>query len=489
MTEVTGPAPAGARSVGAWRVFGVRLRHWRRRAGLTQAQVGARVGYDHTAVSKLEHGSRRTPLPLARRLDHLLGAEGDLVAACEEAERAEETERAEAGERTAPAPVAPIPPPAPVRQGPLPGEPVGGALTAMLPPGAVLPRRLPAYGVVCPLHGGDGCAVPALADVAALHTRFCSLGPDTAYRPALDTDTLHALTALLAVCLRADDEQAWPGATAVVERTLHAMLRWMDLPAAPYQQQLAPLAAEYAQSAGSLRLLWGRNGTAMAWLDRSLLWASMAGHTGARVAALGDMSTLARQEGDGASALAYGEAIHGAAAGRLWAGALGDLYQARGHAVRGDTERTLHHIGRARSQADLAGERDEAEAPWLSVASLRLRTESGAAGALRDLAAATGERRLAFRALDAIGTATRLLPPGMRSARMLFLARTADAYVCAGEPVAASAVAGHLLDSTEVHPRTLLGQELRGLHNRLAGRTGDRAEIDDFVRRLAAAVR
>ncbi|MFF5338799.1 helix-turn-helix domain-containing protein [Streptomyces sp. NPDC013181] len=479
MTELTDTAPADARGVQAWRSFGVRLRHWRSRAGLTQAQVGARVGYDHTAISKLEHGSRRTPLPLARRLDHLLGAGGDLVAACEEAA---------AGERTEPA-AAPAPLPDPVGRGPLPGEPAGGALTAMLPPAAVLPRRLPAYGVLCPLHGRAGCAVPELADAAGLHARFCSLGPDASARPALDTDTVHALTALLAVCLRADDEYAWPGATAVVERTLHAMLRWMDLPAAPYQRQLAPLAAEYAQSAGSLRLLWGRRSTAMAWLDRSLVWASMAGHTGARVAALSDMSTLARQEGDDASAVAYGAAIHREAAGRLWAGALSDLAQARGHAVRGDTGRTLHHIGRARAQADRAGERDETEAPWLSVASLRLRTESGVAGALRDLAAVTGRRRFAFRALDAIGTATRLLPPGMRSARMLFLARTADAYVCAGEPVAAAAAAGHLLDTTEVHPATVLGQELRGLHTRLAAPGADRSEIDDLVRRLAVAVR
>ncbi|PZT73637.1 MULTISPECIES: helix-turn-helix domain-containing protein [unclassified Streptomyces] len=478
MTELTDSAPADARGVQAWRSFGVRLRHWRRRAGLTQAQVGARVGYDHTAISKLEHGSRRTPLPLARRLDHLLGAGGDLVTACEEAA---------AGERAEPA--APAPLPDPVRQGPLPGEPAGGALTAMLPPAAVLPRRLPAYGVLCPVHGRADCEVPELADAAALHARFCSLGPDTLARPALDTDTVHALTALLAVCLRADDEHAWPGATAVVERTLHAMLRWMDLPAAPYQRQLAPLAAEYAQSAGSLRLLWGRNGTAMAWLDRSLVWASMAGHTSAHVAALSDMSTLARQEGDDASAVAYGAAIRREAAGRLWAGALSDAAQARGHAVRGDSGRALHHIGLARSQVERAGDRDEAEAPWLSVASLRLRTESVVAGALRDLAAVTGQRRFAFRALDAIGTATRLLPPGMRSARMLFLARTADAYACAGEPVAASAVAGHLLDSTEVHPSSVLGKELRGLHGRLAAPGADRPEIDDFVRRLAAAVR
>ncbi|MDV9198139.1 helix-turn-helix domain-containing protein, partial [Streptomyces sp. Wh19] len=84
MTEGMGPAP-DARTAEAWRAFGTRLRQWRRRAGLTQAQVGARVGYDHTAISKLEHGTRRTPLPLARRLDELMTAGGALLAACEAA--------------------------------------------------------------------------------------------------------------------------------------------------------------------------------------------------------------------------------------------------------------------------------------------------------------------------------------------------------------------------------------------------------------------
>ncbi|THA76892.1 XRE family transcriptional regulator [Streptomyces sp. A0642] len=476
MSEAWGALPADARTAEAWQSFGARLRHWRRRAGLTQAQVGARVGYDHTAISKLEHGSRRTPLPLARRLDDLLKAAGELLEACEAAGRQERATGPQDG-------------PLAARSGPLPGEPPGVALPAMLPPGTVLPARLPAYGLVCPMHGRDGCAVPVPSDVIALHAAFCALGPDALAHPALDDDTVHALTALLAVCLRADEERAWPGATAVVERTLHAMLRWMALPAASYQTRLAPLAAEYAQSAGCLRLLWGRNGTAMAWLDRSLQWAVLADRVGTQVAALSDMSTLARLEGDGPSALAYGRAIGEAAAGRYWAGAMSDLYQARGHAVRGDATRTLRHISRAWTQMDRAGEGDEAEAPWLSVASVRLRVESGAAGALRDLAAATGDRRFALRAVGAAGAALGLLPPGMHSARMLFLARMADAHACAGDPAAAQAVAAPVLDTTEVNPATLLGQELRGLHGRLAARGGGHAETDDFVSRLAAAVR
>ncbi|MFB7917213.1 helix-turn-helix domain-containing protein [Streptomyces sp. NPDC056061] len=480
MTEGVGAAP-DARTAEVWRAFGTRLRRWRRRAGLTQAQVGARVGYDHTAISKLEHGTRKTPLPLARRLDDLLTAGGDLLDACEAAE-AEAPGGARDGGTARGATV-------PGRTGPLPGEPMGGDLLSPLPSDIVPPTGLPSYGLVCPVHGRDGCAVPALADVVALHSAFCELDPAAVPYPPLDVDTVHALTVLLAVCLRADEERAWPGATAVVERTLHAMLRWMALPAAPYHRQLAPLAAEYAQSAGCLRLQWGRNATAMAWLDRSLVWAGLAGHVGTEVAALSDMSTLARLEGDGPSALSYGGAIRQAAAGRYWAGALSDLYLARGHAVRGDARQTLRHVERAWSQMDRVGERDEAEAPWLSVASVRLRVESGAAGALRDLAAATGDRRLALRAAAAARSALELLPPGMHSARTLFTVRMADAHACARDPQTALAIAGPVLDTTEVSAATLLGRELRGLHSRLAVGRGAGPEADAFLRRLAAVVR
>ncbi|MFF9511037.1 hypothetical protein ACF1BU_31675 [Streptomyces sp. NPDC014724] len=138
---------------------------------------------------------------------------------------------------------------------------------------------------------------------------------------------------------------------------------------------------------------------------------------------------------------------------------------------------------------DRVGERDETEAPWLSVASVRLRVESCAAGALRDLAAATGDRRLALRAVAAARTALGLLPPGMHSARMLFLVRMADAHACARDPQAAIDLAGPVLDTTEVAASTLLGQELRGLHARLTAAHGGRPEIDEFTRRLAGVVR
>ncbi|WP_317621388.1 helix-turn-helix transcriptional regulator, partial [Streptomyces sp. CBMA123] len=110
------PAPSRLQDQCAWREFGARLRHWRRRAGLTQAQLGAGIGYDHTAVSKIEHGARRVTPRVAGRIDELLRAGGELVAACL---------RAETAELPRPAPFAPglLRPPLPggAPDGPAPG--------------------------------------------------------------------------------------------------------------------------------------------------------------------------------------------------------------------------------------------------------------------------------------------------------------------------------------------------------------------------------
>lgn len=62
-----------------WRRIGQALRHWRRRAGLTQAQVGAQLGYHHSQISKLENGLRELHVDVLRQADLLLNTGGELV--------------------------------------------------------------------------------------------------------------------------------------------------------------------------------------------------------------------------------------------------------------------------------------------------------------------------------------------------------------------------------------------------------------------------
>ncbi|MER7751972.1 helix-turn-helix transcriptional regulator [Kitasatospora sp. NPDC097643] len=440
-----------AHEPGHWREFGARLRHWRRRAGLTQAQLGAGIGYDHTAVSKIEHGTRRVTPRIADRLDELLGAGGDLRTACH---------RAETAELPALAPFTPG-----LTRPPLPGgPPAGPAWTAPARP----PLLLPDYGLLCPLHGAAGCAVPEPLELAALHAQFCADEPAGA--PPLDAATAHALTGLLAAHLRSGETGSHPALAAAVERTLHAVLARLATATAAQRRPLARLAAEHAHAAGVLRMQGGRNATAMACFDRALTWAELAGDQATQVAALSDMSTLARLDGDPVAALGYARETGRAAPGRHWSGAMGQIGRARAYALTGEVRATVRHIGRARLHLDHIGAGDEADAPWLSIASMRLRVESGAAAALRDLAAAVDDPRLARRALTAAETALHLLGPAqLPTARLLFTVRVADCHACAHDPQTAVELLGPALEASpaEALP-ALVGYELRGLRERLA---------------------
>ncbi|MEV8323376.1 helix-turn-helix transcriptional regulator [Kitasatospora sp. NPDC056731] len=456
------PVAPPAQELGAWRDFGARLRHWRRRAGLTQAQLGAGIGYDHTAVSKIEHGARRVTPRIADRIDELLGAGGELRAACQ---------RAETAELPSLAPLAPalLRPPLPTAAANGPAGPARWSAPAQPPP------RLPDYGLLCPLHGADGCDVPDPVELAALHAEFCAANP--AAVPPLDAATAHALTGLLAAHLRSGEAGGLPGLAAAVERTLQAVLARLAAAPAAQRRPLARLAAEHAHAAGALRMQDGRNATAMACFDRALAWAELAGDQATQVAALSDMSTLARMDGDPAAALGYARETGRAAPGRHWAGAMGQIGQARAHALTGDVRATIRHLGRARLHLDHIGARDEDDAPWLSIASMRLRVESGAAAALRDLAAVVDDPRLARRALTAAETALGLLGPAqLPSSRLLFTVRVADCHACAHDPQTAVQLLGPALETAPAAALpALVGYELRGLRDRLAAYRPDAA--------------
>ncbi|MEV7021326.1 helix-turn-helix transcriptional regulator, partial [Kitasatospora sp. NPDC093558] len=58
--------------------FGHRLRYWREVHGLSQAELGRRLGYDDSLISRIENARRWPPPGLAARADDLLGTGGEL---------------------------------------------------------------------------------------------------------------------------------------------------------------------------------------------------------------------------------------------------------------------------------------------------------------------------------------------------------------------------------------------------------------------------
>ncbi|GGL41743.1 transcriptional regulator [Planomonospora parontospora subsp. antibiotica] len=447
-----------------WAEFGRQLRRWRQRAGLTQAQVGTRVGYDHSAISKLE-GGRREPSPrLARHLDEVLGAGGELLAVYTASRRedADTAPRAAGG----------------ARPGPLPGDGGdAGAAGPLFPDVLGWPYRLPSHGLECPLHDDEGCTVPAPADALPAYLAFCASGlpADTG------SDTVHVLSGLLAACRRADAERASPETITVVEQALHAIVRRMEALAGPSLRAFRRLAAGYAQLAGELRMQRGQNGMAMAWLHKGLGWAAVSDGIGMRATILYDMSTVARLEHDAPSALAYARAIRAAGPGLRWTAVAADLCEARAHALGGDAPESRRHLARARTALSRLEERDLTGARWLHGASGEVYLESGTGGALRDIAALTADRSAARLAAEAMERSLGSLAERMRPARLLFTLRLADCHACAGDPEAALAVAAPVLAEASAVSTALIDRELRGLRGRLAARWSGRPTVRDFI--------
>nr|WP_203608207.1 helix-turn-helix transcriptional regulator [Streptomyces anulatus] len=62
-------------------MFGLLLRHFRERAGLSQEQLGKRIGYSKSQVAMVERGARPPKGAFVQQADEVLGAQGALIVA------------------------------------------------------------------------------------------------------------------------------------------------------------------------------------------------------------------------------------------------------------------------------------------------------------------------------------------------------------------------------------------------------------------------
>lgn len=454
-----------------WAEFGRRLRAWRRRAGFTQQHLGRLVGYHHSVISRLETGLREPPATLVRLLDSVLETGGELVAMVAAGRAGPPQDR-----RLFAAPPGDVGPPGPVRW----------------------PAALPAEGLPCPVHGTEGCTLADPAAVPALLGRLTAPQPQFAALAGIETELLHALTAALAglirgalhrtdasrcraYCDRSDDE-----VPATVEGLTRAAVHWAGAVNAAGRLPRGQLriAAQYAQIAGRLRMQRGQSGIAMAWFGHGLRWAEAADDAPARATLLSDTCALVRLDGDAALTLGYARAIGAVDVRRRWAATLSHLYQARGYALAPDAPECRRQIALARRAFAGLGAGDHAEAPWLAGAEGEMRLESAIGGALRDLAAATGDRTTARRAIAAVTRSRAHLPSGIRGTDLLLTLRLADGWACAGDPAAAVEVAAPMLAEAVRSREVLIGAELAGLNGRLLAGWGSVPEVRRYHEQL-----
>ncbi|MCO1580393.1 helix-turn-helix transcriptional regulator [Crossiella sp. SN42] len=426
--------------------FGRELRRLRERAGLTQVQLAARLGYDHTYLSKLESGARAPRISFASAADDLLNAGGALLALATQL-RARRRSGGEAVAVTAPLP---CPPPA---------------------DGPAQPRRsqrveLPAYGVMCPLHESAGCTVtvPAAGLAEVLQEGTGTVG----------AATVHGFAALLTTYIEADlDSLSAASLPSEVEQALRALIGLVPRARGAVAVGVLKLAAQYADLAGWLRVERGQHGIGMAWLHRSLEWASASGQHGTACEALTNMSVLALMEGDAATALEYGNAAAAVGGDRRWIAVEANLHLARGHALLGDQREFTRLADQARRAVARLGERDRVEAPWFRDAEGEAWIASHLAAGLRDLAQTTGDRAIAGRAVRFAETSLANVPARMHGSKLLLTLRLADSHACAGDLDAAVAVARPVIPSVLTARTTRIDHELDRLRGRLGERSGE----------------
>jgi transcriptional regulator with XRE-family HTH domain len=430
------------------------LRSARRAAGLTQAQLGARVGYHHSLISKLESGLREPGPLLVRRIDEELDTRGALLRHLEDH----------------PAPVS-LGAPSTLGLAMLslpPGQESTGPLVDLAP---FWPATLPSSGVSCPLHprgdSSDVCPVPPASEAMQ---GIADLRRSTTGLPSrVDPRSVHALAGLLAGLAVASTADPDVQLVTVVERVVRLVVRWARATASREDRDaLLRLAAGYGQLAGRLRMQRGQRVVAMSWLTYAMSWAEMADDVPSRASLLTDVCTLVRLDDDLPSAIGYARALGAVDPRRPWVMTLAHTYEARAHAWSGDLPQCRHHVLAARRTLARLDERDLVEAPWLGGDHGVVRVESAVGGALRDLAVATGDATLARPAAHATRRSLALLPARMRPTRLLLGVRLADIHACLGDLDGALATATPLLDELSQARRWTIDHEVAGLRRRLA---------------------
>ncbi|MFF1277548.1 multiprotein-bridging factor 1 family protein [Streptomyces marokkonensis] len=454
-----------------WAEFGEQLRYYRRRAGLTQRQLGHRVGYDHSVISKWESGVREPSAGVVESLERVLGARGALSALVEPAARLSR------------------PPSGPLAAGffaPLPGDGAATGPFAPARPAGDWPARL-APGT-CPLHGATACAVPPSDEVRRLPRRLRA-AREAAAPAVAEPETVHLVLALLDVCERTALHSTSTTVLGTVEEVLRSLVGWAQGADAAGRPPLVLLriAARYAQLAGRLRMQRGQGALATAWTVHGLHWAEAGGDLTVRATLTTDLCTLARLEGDPASSLGYAQAVAGLDGSRGWIMTLSHMYQARGYAVMGDGAGSRRQAALSRRCLDRLGGRDLAEAPWLADGQGELRVESAVSGGLRDLAVVTGDRATARSAAESAVRALEQVPDGMLPTKLLLTLRLADCHACAGELDAALHVAGPVVEQVVSARRRTLAHELEGVWRRMSSGWGGVREVRELRDRMRVA--
>lgn len=425
----------------AKRVFGRRLRYWRRRAGLTQLQLATKLQFGHTYVSRLESGQRQVQIQFALLADDLLAAGGELAELASSA-------LAECDGRSLEAAAVRV-------EVPLPGLPERAVTRPVLLDWQG--SRLPDLAIVCPLHPREDCSSEIPTELAATEDGGQDHGEAA----------VHLFVGLLAAHTLAGMESTVAAGATEVEHAAHDVVHRAESAQPNQRTAWLHLAAGFAAQAADQRAVAGQFGQAVTWLHRSVEWGAAGNNISIVCQALANLSVVARMEGDAVTAMSYAEAAGAQDRARPWMSAHSLLHQARACALRADQYGFEQRVAAARRLADTFREDDRFQARWLHGAPGEAFVQSYLAGGLRDLSIHRADRALARHAVRCAQDSLAAIPAHLRTSRLLLGIRMADCLARAGERDDATAVVAPLWEEASTSGVTLIRHELRYLRSSL----------------------
>lgn len=440
--------------------FGWRLRHWRQRRRITQAELGSDIGYDHSHISKVEIGERCPPQDLAVRCDERLGTDGELAALWPLLAGEPGNGDAPRGHRGNPS--------EPSTGGTAGGATAGRAAGSTM---AHLPAPRPSTGV----PGG-----PAPSAATSLFPHPVANPPPNAGRPS--DEALHAVSTLFTAYEAASGAMEPAALIPPLEDQLRQLLTWRREADRRMGAQLLELAARHA---GLLGWLWFEriaHVDAVAWFEWGCGWARAAGNH-ELVSALHTMqAAVACWERDPTTTIDLARVAQSGPRLGAKVRALAMLAEARGGALTGAYQDSTRLLGEA---GDLfAGAGTSGEPPWLSPAEAGKQLGVAEGTATLDLAVALDRADLGHLAVDKLTTTLRLdTVDGQHT--ILVRSRLADAYSYTGQPEAAADMMLAALRSAQSAGSPRLRHELRAVGDRLITRWPDLpavATVDQAVR-------
>lgn len=433
-----------SRSARDW--FGAELRHWRKARGLSQDALGALVHVSGDLISKIEKGQRPCKRALAVALDAALGTGGVLSRALGHVDRdadnrSADVDRADSSRRAPRAAKRTALPPAVVETGIRRAEghavdaaALGSSMTLMsgevrvarrLPDGGITFVTMPRRGI---LRSAAAFTGVTLLPASAVSSSLPLAGSGLTGLLASDVHPVEGFRALRRSLVECDNFLGPRNVVGDVQGHISRIQQFRQVASGRDREDLMQVQAEYAEFCSWLYQDSGDFRAAQYWADRAIEWSTVVGAHDLAIYTLARKAQLAGDMRDPRDTVDLAEAAQRIAPPRSRLSAMGAVYGAHGHALRGD-ERASRNAYDQALEVVMGPDNDGiTRGRWLDVAYVE-------AQRARSLLALGNHQD----AVAGFGRAVRALPDSYRRDRGVYLARAAIAQLHVDGPEVAAA--------------------------------------------------